>query len=288
MNMDDFVRGGDGGAMDLEFDDACNAYTVTIISGPDYLRQLAPDGTLTVTTGVTNLNMGEVAALRVPGGEFGTGDEGEVALTYVCCATCGCMSADPQGVARLDRGPPGTLPMVIVAMPSPGDGPFGNPAVDTGPFGLTWGRDRSLYVGNVTTLGDLVRADLDAMTVAEIHRLPARIHASTTFDPRSLLVAIDGGDVHRVSTSGAESVPWASLGEDVTSLVRDPFTGRVYASLRSGRIAELDADGTVRGDLATTSAPGRLAYAPDGYLYHLVPGWPARAEVTRYALPATL
>jgi hypothetical protein len=288
MNMDDFVRGGDGGATDLELDDACHAYTVTTISGTDYLRQLAPDGTLTVWNGVTNLNMGEVAALRRPGGEFGTGELGELALTYVCCATCGCISGDPQGVARLDRDGATSLPMVIVAMPSPGEGPFGQPALDTGPFGLTWGRDRRLYVGNVSAQGDLVRADLDSGSTMELHRLPARIHASATFDSTSLLVAIDGGEVWRVSTETGAQARWAELGEDVTSLVRDPFTGRVYASLTSARIVEVSADGTILGDLSPApTGRGRLAYGPDGFLYHLVLGWPTRAEITRYALPTT-
>ena len=289
MNMANFIGGGDGGATDLELDDACHAYTVTTISGTDYLRQLAPDGTLTVWNGVTNLNMGEVAALRVPGGEFGTGALGEVALTYVCCAACGCVSADPQGVARLDRESATTsLPMVVVAMPSDGDGPFGHRTLDTGPFGLTWGRDRRLYVGNVTSQGDLVRADLETGATTEIHRLPARVHASAPFDLRSLLVAIEGGAVWRVSVDGPARAPWAELGEDVTSLVRDPFTGRVYASLASARIVELAADGTMLGELTPApSGRGRLAYAPDGHLYHLVLGWPTSAEVTRYELPGS-
>lgn len=292
MNADDFVRGGDGGATDLEFDDACHAYTVTTISGTDYLRQLAPDGALTEWSGVTNLNMGEVAALRRPGGEFGTGDLGEVALTYVCCATCGCVSADPQGVARLDReDASSSLPMVIIAMPTAGDGPFGSPGLDTGPFGLTWGRDRRLYVGNVETNGDLVRADVEAGATTEIHRLPARITASATFDPRSLLVAVDGGEIHRVSTDGPEDETWATVGEDVTSMVRDPFSGRVYVSLASARILELEPDGTLRGELSPAPLHrGRLAYAPDGFLYHLVLAYPvpANAAVTRYALAPTL
>jgi hypothetical protein len=288
MNMDDFVRGGDGGAVDLELDDACNAYAVTIISGADYLRQLAPDGTLTTWTGVTNLDMGEVAARRRLGGEFGAGEVGEIALTYICCTTCGCTGSDPQGVARLDRGGAVSLPMVIVAMPSAGTGPFGHSVLDTGPNGLAWGRDRRLYVGNVMAQGDLVRADLDAMSTMEIHRLPARIHASATFDPRSLLVALEGGDVWRVSTDGPERVLWASLGEDVTSVVRDPFTGRVYVSTSSARIVEFDRAGTRLSELTSTGLLGRLAYSPDGGLYFLVHGWAMRAEVRRYDLPAAL
>ncbi|RLB46924.1 MAG: hypothetical protein DRJ42_26585 [Deltaproteobacteria bacterium] len=288
MNMDDFLRGGDGGAFDLEFDDGCNAYIVTMISGPDYLRQLTPAGELTIWTGVTNLNMGEVAVLRRPGGEFGVGDElGEVALTYICCATCGCVSTDPQGVAHLDRVDAESLPMVVEATPSPGDGPWDVLQVDTGPYGLAYGRNDRLYVGNVTDQGDLVAANLMDGTTEEIHRLPGRIHATAVFDETSLLVAVEGGAVHRVHVDGDIQVPWTAVGEDVTSIVRDPFTGHVYISVASARIVEYDAHGTLIGELATPGEKGRMAYAPDGHLYYLVVGWPTRAEVMRFALPST-
>lgn len=289
MNQDDFLRGGDGGAFDFELDDGCNAYIVTMISGTDYLRQLAPDGTLTIWSGVTNLNMGEVAVRRIEGDEFGSGESlGQVALTYTCCATCGCVSADPQGVARLDREGTVSLPMVITATPSPGMGPFQSATLDTGPYGLTWGRDNTLYVGNVTALGDLVRASLDDGTIEEIHRLPARIHASAVFDRRSLLVAVDEGIVHRVSTSSTASEVWAEIGEDVTSLVRDPFTGRIYVSVTSSRILEYTAGGALLGEWQAPGQRGRLAYSPDGHLYYLIVGWPTTAEVLRYPLPSTL
>lgn len=289
MNQDDFLRGGDGGAFDFELDDACNAYVVTMISGTDYLRQLAPDGTLTVWNGVTNLNMGEVAVRRLPGGEFGTGDGlGQVALTYICCASCGCVSSDPQGVARLDREGTVSLPMVITATPSPGMGPFQLSTLDTGPYGLTWGRDNTLYVGNVTTQGDLVRADLDTGAVEEVHRLPARIHASAVFSASSLLVALDEGVIYRASTSSDATAPWADVGEDVTSMVRDPFTGRVYVSVTSARILEYDARGTLLGEWQSPGERGRLAYSPDGQLYYLVAGFPTRAELMRFPLPSTL
>lgn len=289
MNMDDFLRGGrDGGAFDLEFDDACNAYIVTMISGTDYLRQLEPDGTVTTWNGVTNLNMGEVAVRRLPGGEFGMGDGlGQVGLTYICCATCGCVGSDPQGVARLDRMGSASLPMVIIATPSPGDGPFGLPALDTGPYGLTWGRDNKLYVGNVTAQGDLVEADLDLGSTREVQVLPARIHASATFGAHSLLIAVEGGTIHRVDLSTDARDVFAEAGEDVTSLLRDPFTGHVFVSVASARILEYDSQGNMLGVFAEPGERGRLAYAPDGYLYYLIAGWPTAPQILRYELPHT-
>ncbi|MCS6857171.1 MAG: hypothetical protein NZM37_05625 [Sandaracinaceae bacterium] len=289
LNQPDFLLGGDGGIFDLEFDDACHAYAVTMISGPDYLRQLSPDGHLNVWTGVTNLNMGEVAILRRPGNEYGGTEVGEVALTYICCLTCGCVAADPQGVARLNRSS-GMLPMVITATPTTGSGPFGNSVVDTGPYGLTWGRDRRLYVGNVQTNGDLVVADLVAGGTREIHRFSRRIHATAVYNNESLLVALEGGEIWRVSTEGSARLLLIAIGEDVTGMVRDPFTGRIYVALRNGRVLELDRSGGMRRELRPAGRPPvRLTYAPDGAIYTLIPAWPWRAEarIERIPLPST-
>jgi hypothetical protein len=95
----------DGGIFDLDFDQSCNAWGVTMISGTDYLRKITPQGAVSEYAGVTNLNMGEVAAIQGASGTFG-GGLSDVALTYICCATCGCIltSSAPQGVAALEQG----------------------------------------------------------------------------------------------------------------------------------------------------------------------------------------
>lgn len=286
MQMADFLLGNDNGLTDIELDDACNAYGVTVISGPDYLRQLAPDGTLTVTAGVTNLNMGEVAVLRPYSGEFGS-SPGEVALTYTCCVTCGCVGTDPQGVSRFDRAH-GTLPIVVTATPSTGAGPFGNPILDSGPYGLTWGRDRTLYVGNVDHVGDLVRADLETGTSAMIADLGQRVYATATFDTTSLLVALADGTIQRVSTDGMHTALWATVTPAATSLVRDPFLGVVYVSRADGTVATYGADGTAGAMIAVAGAAGRIAYSPDGALYYLRTGFSHTQTLARIDLPTTL
>jgi len=261
---------------------------VTIISGTDYLRQLEPDGTLTVWDGVENLNMGEVAVLRPIGGEFGDDDEpGEVALTYICCATCGCVGDDPQGVARLDRAGEISLPMVVEAVPSQGTAPWGTAQLDTGPYGLTWGNDRTLYVGNTTVNGDLVRADLETGTQMELHRFDARVVATAVFGRTSLVVALEGGALHLASTTTDASRPLATLDGEVTSLVRDRLTGHLWVALGDGRVLELDAAGTPVGALEPFPSPVRIAASPDGGLYALEPGFPQPGAITRTELPAT-
>lgn len=289
LNMDDFLLGGDGGAFDLEFDEICNAYAVTMISGTDYLRQVEPDGTLTVWDGVTNLNMGEVAVLRPIGGEFGEGADGpgEVALTYVCCATCGCVGDDPQGVARLDREGAESLPMVVEATPSTGAGPWNSSALDTGPYGLTWGRDRTLFVGNVTTNGDLVRASLEEGTSEELHRFDARVLATAVYNRSSLVVALEGGELWLASTATDSRAPLTTLDGEVTSLLRDALTGHLFVALGDGRVLELDARGAMVSTFHTFEGPVRIARSPDGFLYALDPGWPRPGAITRMPLPPT-
>lgn len=147
----------------IDFADDCNAWMVTLRSGPDYVRRLTPAGVVTTWTGVANLNMGEVKVLRrltipqlhhtLPIAAEPTPPKpveglGEVAITYTCCPTCGCQVNPPQGVARLDEmNMMNPLPIIIVAKATQGTGPFGNTAADAGPQGLTWGEDRVLYVG---------------------------------------------------------------------------------------------------------------------------------------------
>ncbi|MBI5513689.1 MAG: hypothetical protein HY909_07960 [Deltaproteobacteria bacterium] len=285
----------DEGIMDLEFDDVCAAYAVTVISGTDQLRQLTPDGRLTAWNSVSNLDMGEVALLRLPGNRPGT-RLGDVAATYICIAGCLPTGEDGQmGVIRLDRtSMTRPLPNVVAAAQTTGTGPFGNRVVDAGPYGLTWGRDETLFVGNLGANGELHRVDLVTRRRTLVAMFSARVHASTVYDAGRLLVAVAGGMVFLVPTAGGTPSPWASLGADVTSLARDFFTGRVYAELNTAppTVVELRGDGSGRTTFQTAPRLGRIALAPDGYLYHasVYPNvqWTSATSppIVRWPLPA--
>lgn len=264
-----------GGGVDLDFDAECNAYTVTVLAGPDYLRQLAPDGTLTSFNGTTNLNMGEVRIKRLATGEFST--IGDVAATYICCSTCGCIfdGVDNRlGVVHLDRlSSSRPLPNVIPAQSTAGTAPFGQPALDTGPYGLVWGTDGSLYVGNVLSNGDFHRLDLSAGAPVSVAQFPARIVASAVFDPEHLLVATAGGKLYLAAVTGGSYVPFVTLGGEVTSMRRDRYLGDVYVELRTGAgtsdIVKIDPSGTQVSSFQTPGQVGRIALSPDGRVYHL-------------------
>ena len=174
------------------------------------------------------------------------------------------------------------------AMPSTGTGPFGVSVLDSGPYGLAWGRDRTLYVGNVEHEGDFVRADLAAGTSARIADLGSRVYATATFDAASLLVALADGTIERVSTDGVHVSSWATLTPVATSLVRDPFLGVVYVSLADGSVVTYAADGTAGATLAPAGAAGRVAYSPDGALYYLRTGFGHGVTLERIDLPTTL
>ncbi len=287
------VSSCDGGIFDLDFDQKCNAYGVTMISGTDYLRKIAPSGTVTENAGVTNLNMGEVAAIQGKGGLFGGGLQ-DVALTYICCATCGCVlsgsGGNPQGVASVDTSN-GSLPMKIPTVNfSSGAGPFGDSQIDTGPYGLTWGLDQVLYVGNVDANGDYHALDLSTQTKKVVATFAKRVIASAPFDTTRMMVGLEGGEVQLVPVLGKTGTPKTliKLATHMTSLVRDPWSGRIYTELSDKSIVSFAEDGSDLKPFQTAPALGRIAIAPDGHVYHLTLGWPTKAEIVRWPLPTTL
>lgn len=270
---------------DLAFADDCTAWMVTI-TGWDFVRRLTPDGMLTEWPGVSNLNMGEIEVLKAlsPAGITAAGEPpttlkgpppaaiegiGDVALTYICCASCNCASNPKQGLARLDEGnPDGELPLVIEATPSVGQGPFGAFWTDTGPFGLAWGQDRVLYIGNAAANGTLHTADLLTNTQSQIYKFPARVHAATSISAVHLMVALAGGELHRFNTKTLASELVLVLDADITSLAFDPLTARVFASLRTFDVMEVDPMTGASSVFSTMPGRGRVAISPDGQLWY--------------------
>ena len=292
---------------DLEFADDCTAWMVTLRSGTDYLRRLTPEGEVTEWAGVSNLNMGEVAVLKAltppPGAAvplpLGAGTVppppepvkgiGEVALTYICCSTCGCFTAPPQGVARLvedDMAEP--LPLVIPAVVTDSTGPFGSSGADAGPFGLTWGIDRVLYVGNAEGNGNLHTADLEMETQQQISMFDARVTAAAPLTEVHIAVATLGGTVYRYNVVTNAATEIASLGEDVTNMSFDAFSGLLYVSLRSFEVVTLEPFTGVTAPFQTMPARGRVTVSPNGRLYYSPIGILDAQPISSWDLPDAL
>ena len=291
----------------LDFADDCTAWMVTLRSGTDYLRRLKPDGTLSEWAGVANLNMGEVKVLRsltipqltipFPIGDVDAVDPpppapieglGEVAITYTCCAQCGCQADPPQGVARLieeDLAKP--LPIVIVAKVTQGTGPFGDKGADAGPQGLTWGVDRVLYVGNSTMNGDFNSADLEKVEQQVEHNFAERVTAAAPVSPVHLVVGLIGGEVHRFNVLTKQTDFLIDLGADITGFSHDNFSGQVYAGLPTLEIVALDA---FTGEAATFDkmpGKGRVTVSPSGTLFFSPVKYLFNGPITAYDLPDT-
>jgi hypothetical protein len=283
----------------VDFADDCTAWMVTLRDGVDYLRRLLPNGELTEWPGVSNLDMGEVKVLRsltVPQltAPFPLADEyeepapieglGEVAITYTCIG--GCDGPDPQGVARLvEDDPNNPLPIVIVATVTTGLGPFEAAVADAGPQGLTWGVDRVLYVGNSTANGEYNRADLEAGTQELVTTLPARVHASAPVSPVHLLVALEGGALHRYNVITQIATPVAELGAHATALSQDPFTNQVYASLSTLEVVVIDPFTGIIEDFAMMPGKGRVAVSPSGKLYFIPADYLVPGDISAWDLP---
>ncbi len=283
LNDPGFVHG----LVDLDFDLSCGAWAVTIISGQDYLRHVTPNGEISQVPGVANLNMDEVAALQGINATFG-GDALEVALTYTCCNSCGCASNPPKGVAWYDQAN-GTLPLLIPAQISLyGEGPFHTTYLDEGPKGLTWGLQEALYVGNVQANGDFYTVDLATQTIGLVTTLPERVWAACPFDGNRLLVALADRTIRLLHTVDGAYTLFAEAANDVTSMVRDPFTGRVYVSFFGGEVWAYSSGGVALGLFAQGTQTGRVSLSPDGYLYHLNVAPDTAASVQRFELPGAL
>ncbi len=271
----------------LDFADDCTAWMVTLRDGVDYLRRLRPDGELTEWPGVSNLDMGEVKVLRrltIPQAKLPPDDlagesvepplpvegYGEVALSYICCANCGCALDPPQGVARLDEeNMDDPLALVITATTTDGKGPFMSILFDAGPQGLTWGEDRVFYVGNTTANGEFNAADLEKGTQELVNTFDERVTAAAPISPVHLLVGLEGGGLLRFNVNTQETVLVLDVDAGITSLSHDKFTGLVYAGLSTLEIVELDPFSGEASTFAMMPGKGRVAVSPSGRLWFM-------------------
>jgi hypothetical protein len=291
----------------LDFSDDCDAWAVTVSGGQEFVRRLTPAGELTTYGANGDFDLGEVRVLRhlvppaltapkpyadapAPPPEPVEGF-GEVALTYICCPTCGDCANNPdaRGVAHLVEDDPNMpLPIVIFAEPTQGTGPFGEVHLDGGPQGLTWGEDRVLYVGNTTANGDYNSADLESGTVAVLYNFPERVTASAPVSPVHVLVALESGELHLFNTATKQASFLVDVMSGVTSLSQDPFDGTVYAGLATLEVVAVRPfTGEVDG-FAMMPVKGRVAVSPSGQLWFTPVKYLTAGTLSAWPLPTTL
>lgn len=290
----------------LDFADDCTAWAVTVSGGQEFVRRLSSAGELTTFAAIGDFDLGEVRVLRhltvpqltAPPPVAGTPVPpapvegfGEVAVTYICCPTCGDCADNPnaRGVAHLVEDDPNMpLPIVIFAEATQGVGPFGEMHLDGGPQGLTWGDDRVLYVGNALGDGDYSSADLVAASVEDLYTFTARVTASAPVSAVHNLVAVLGGDLYLFNTQTHDATLVVDLMADVTGLSQDPFDGHVYASLATLEVVRVHPFTGVVTTFATMPAKGRVAVSPSGKLWFAPVQYLNPAALVAWDLPTSL
>lgn len=288
----------------LDFADDCTAWSVTVSGGQEFVRSLASDGMLTTYGAIGDYDLGEVRVLRhltipqltvvpplaaKPVPFAPVEGYGEVALTYICCPNCGDCANNPnaRGVAHLvETDPMMPLPIVIFAEATQGTGPFGEMHLDGGPQGLTWGKDRVLYVGNAQANGDYSSADLMTGTVTKLHTFDTRVSASAPISPAHNLVAVLGGELYRFNVATKEVEFVVDLMSDVTSLTHDAFDGHVYASLASLEVVRVHPFTGAVEPFQTMPAKGRVAASPGGKLWYTPVKYLNPGSLSAWDLPA--
>jgi hypothetical protein len=291
----------------LDFADDCTAWAVTVSGAQEFVRRLTPDGVLTEWGANGDYDLGEVRVLRqltvpqltvAPDAQVTAVPDpprvegyGEVALTYICCPTCGSCANNPnaRGVARLveeDAAMP--LPIVIFAEPTQGTGPWDEYHLDAGPQGLTWGEDRVLYVGNTQTDGQFDTADLEAATVDPVHLFADRVTAATAISPVHLLVAVHPGTLHRLNTATLDVEFVVDMMSGVTSLSHDAFNGDVYVGLADLSVVRIRPFTGELEDFAAMPSKGRVAVSPGGNLWYTPVKYISDAPLSSWPLPTTL
>ncbi|PKN55169.1 MAG: hypothetical protein CVU56_22690 [Deltaproteobacteria bacterium HGW-Deltaproteobacteria-14] len=70
---------------DIDFDYDCNTYLTTLISGPDFTKQITSAGAVSTWYGNANQNMTFALVDTDPANR-------RVVVTYSCCASCGCQA----------------------------------------------------------------------------------------------------------------------------------------------------------------------------------------------------
>ncbi|MFO0649467.1 MAG: hypothetical protein U0326_24715 [Polyangiales bacterium] len=252
------------GLVSLDIDDACNVYGSTVIGGTDYVRRMNPSGVYSEFAGLSNLDMGEVAVQRGGGGA-----SPNVAAVYACCSRCGCSGSVIQGVGLVDRAT-NTIPMTAPAEVTTGGSAIPVIYFSEGPLGLAIAASGDVFVGNLRASGDYFRIPAMGASPVMVTTLPRRVHASAMLDPRTMLVAVETGELYRVDLAGGASPERVgTLGMGVASMRADFFSGRVYASLSDGRIVSFRADASDQRTVATLPDVQRIAFSPDGSLFHM-------------------
>ena len=249
---------------DLDFDGLGNAYYAEFISGVDRMHRVAPNGTKTTYTGISDYNLGFGAA---------SWDGSIVSGAYSGTTPRGVLLVDSNNVMQY---------LHAVAHNTCSTWNIDGYAL-CGPMDPEWGFDNWFYVGNLSGSGDVSRYNLTTKEV--IVTLPAFVVSiATTSDLR--LWAAAGNKLYSIDRVNGTYSEVATLGSAIVSISASQLHQRVYVERVGGVIESVSYAGTVTPFLSGFTRPAFITVGPDFALYRIEGMVDDYSAITRHELPA--
>ncbi len=238
------------GISDIAFDENCDAWLPTLISGTDYVYRMDSSGSTTVYSGTSNHNIGSIA-LDPTSSAFAVGYNN---VNYVGYSTSS------------------TIPVIATSSPVTGS-VWSNSYLDQSPASIAFDSTGCIWVPNFSGSGTLDCIETDGTENNVLSGL-SYIESVGLDSAETVYVAISD-TIYSVNTATGTLTTEFVAANTVLDFVFD-YNDDLYVENNSGEIELSPADGSASSTFATVSGQGKLAIAPDGYLVRVIP-WPVGA-----------
>ena len=230
------------GVSDLQFDEDCNAWVTTLISGTDYVYMIDSTGSTTIYPGASNHNIGSVA-LDPSSSSF--------AVSYNNVGYLGVSSGTSIPVAATGGFAAGSN--------------FANGYLRQSASSMAWDTDGCIWVPNFDISGSV-----DCFSTSGSYTTLTYFSSyveSVALDESENLYASVGATVYAIDSTGSTSA-YVTVSDPVLDMAFD-ITGELYVLTKANDIILVAAGGGSSSLYATVSSEGKLAISPDGTLFHL-------------------
>ena len=234
------------GAVDLQFDEDCNAYVSSIISGADYVYVIDEPGNVSIIYGYSDYNTPAIALDPVTG---------LVAASY--------NNNSSQAIGYQN---PTTIDPVVYGTYTSGslwDDWFMNQCTSS----IVMDAAGCIWTPNFDGDGTLVCVETDG-TTSLLTTLPYRVEG-VDLDTEGQLYASAADVIYEVDKQTGTATAVYTATADVLDFVIDS-NGDMYVETVDGSITLVANDGSV-STFATVDGQGKLAISPDRYLVRMMP-----------------
>jgi len=233
------------GISDIAFDDDCEAWLPTLISGTDYVYSMDSSGSTTRYTGTSNHNIGSIAL-----------DPNSTAFAV------GYSNVNYVGYSS------GTSIPVIATSSSVNGSSWSNGYLNNSPASIAMDSSGCIWVPNFSGSGTLDCIETDG---TENNVLTGLSYIESVGLDATETVHIAVGDtIYSVDTATSTTTSVYVAGDTVLDFVFD-YNDDLYVETDSREIELAPGDGSTSSVFATVSGEGKLAISPDGWLVRIIP-----------------